>query len=143
MNKIRKIYCGLCCAALLGVTEVPAQDVVSINLKQAVDMALRNSREVALAKARYNVAQNTVEVNRSTFRPSLFTGSGAAYTYGFPQTVSGSAPSMINASYVQTVYNPLLSSEVRSSGERREAQRLELEKTRNSVTIPSSSSHLE
>ena len=143
MNKIRKIYCGLCCAALLGVTEVPAQDVVSINLKQAVDMALRNSREVALAKARYNVAQNTVEVNRSTFRPSLFTGSGAAYTYGFPQTVSGAAPSIINASYLQTVFNPLLMSQVRSAGERKEAQRLELEKTRNSIMLQTSSSYLE
>src|SRR2546427_13245872 len=143
MNKSRKIYCGLFCAALLGVPEVPAQDVVSINLKQAVGMALRNSREVALAQARYNVAQNTVEVNRSTFRPNLFTGSGAAYTYGFPQTVSGAAPSIINASYVQTVYNPLLSSQVRSSDERREAQRLELEKTRNSVMLQSSSSYLE
>jgi len=143
MNKLRKIYCGLFCAALLGVPEGPAQDVVSINLKQAVDMALRNSREVALARARYNVAQNTVEVNRSTFRPNLFTGSGAAYTYGFPQTVSGAAPSIINASYLQTVFNPLLMSQVRSSGERREAQRLELEKTRNSTMLQTSSAYLE
>src|SRR5437879_1326179 len=143
MNKIRKICCGLFCAALLGVPEAPAQDVVSINLKQAVDMALRSSREVALAQARYNVAQNTVEANRSTFRPNLFTGSGAAYTYGFPQTVSGAAPSIINASYLQTVFNPLLMSQVRSAGERKEAQRLELEKTRNSIMLQTSSSYLE
>jgi len=143
MNKIRKISCGLFYAALLGVPEVPAQDVVSINLKQAVDMALRNSREVALAEARYNVAQNTVEANRSTFRPNLFTGSGAAYTYGFPQTVSGAAPSIINASYLQTVFNPLLMSQVRSAGERKEAQRLELEKTRNSIMLQTSSGYLE
>src|SRR5437870_1233035 len=100
---------------------VPAQDAVSINLKQAVEMALRNSREVGLAQARYNVAQNTVNVNRSAFRPNLFTGSGAAYTYGFPQTPSGAAPSIINASYVQTVFNPLLASQVSSADERKEA----------------------
>src|SRR5207249_11958072 len=143
MNKTRNIWCALLCAALLGVPEVPAQDAVSINLKQAVEMALRNSREVGLAQARYNVTQNTVEVNRSAFRPNLFTGSGAAYTYGFPQTVSGAAPSIINASYVQTVYNPLLSSEVRASDERKEAQRLELERTRNSVMLQTGSSYLE
>jgi len=134
---------ALLCLALFGVPEIPAQDAVSINLKQAVDMALRSSRELALAQARYNVAQNTVDVNRSTFRPSLFTGSGAAYTYGFPQTVSGAAPSIINASYVQTVYNPLLTSQVRAADDRREAQRLELEKTRNSVMLQTSSSYLE
>src|SRR5882672_390400 len=143
MNKNREICCALVCAALLAVPELRAQDVVSLNLKQTVEMALRNSRDVALAQARYSVTQNTVEVNRSAFRPNLFTGSGAAYTYGFPQTVSGSAPSIINASYLQTVYNPLLSSEVRSSEERKEAQRLELEKTRNAVMLQTSSSYLE
>src|SRR5438552_14521980 len=143
MNKNREICCALVCAALLAVPELRAQDVVSLNLKQAVDMALRNSRDVALAQARYNVAQNTVEVNRSAFRPNLFTGSGAAYTYGFPQTPGGAAPSIINASYVQTVFNPLLASQVRSADERREAQRLELEKTRNSVMLQTRSSYLE
>src|SRR3989442_14901510 len=144
MNKIGKICCcALLGAALFGVPGLSAQDAVSINLKQAIEMALRNSREVALAKARYNVAQNTVEVNRSTFRPNLFTGSGAAYTYGFPQTVSGAAPSIINASYLQTVFNPLLMSEVRSAGERKEGQRLELEKTRNSIMLQTSSAYLE
>ena len=131
------------CAALLAVPELRAQDVVSLNLKQAVDMALRNSRDVALAQARYNVAQNTVEVNRSAFRPNLFTGSGAAYTYGFPQTPGGAAPSIINASYVQTVFNPLLTAETRASSERKESQRLELEKTRNMVMLQTSSAYLE
>ncbi len=142
MNKIR-ILSALLCAAFFGAPDVTAQDVVSLNLKQMVAMALRNSREVALAQARYNVAQNTVDTNRSAFRPNLFTGSGAAYTYGFPQTVSGAAPSIINASYIQTVYNPLLTSQVRASGERKEAQRLELEKARNSVMLQTSSSYLE
>lgn len=135
--------CVLVCALSSGVPILSAQDTVSLNLKQAVEMALRNSREVALAEARYNVSRNTVDVNRSAFRPNLFTGSGAAYTYGFPQTVSGAAPSIINASYLQTVFNPLLSSEVRASDERRESQRLELEKTRNSVMLQTSSTYLE
>jgi outer membrane protein TolC len=143
MNKKQKICCAFLCVFSLGAMELPAQDTVSLNLKQAVEMALRNSRDVAVAQARYNVSQNTVGVNRSAFRPNLFTGSGAAYTYGFPQTVSGSAPSIVNASYLQTVYNPVLTSEVRSSEERKETQRLELEKTRNGVMLQTSSSYLE
>src|SRR5205807_3429301 len=144
MNKRqKKISCAFLCAVLFGLPAAQGQDVVSLNLKQAVGMALRNSRDVAVAQARYNVTQNTVAVNRSAFRPNLFTGSGAAYTYGFPQTVSGAAPSIINASYLQTVFNPLLMSEVRSAGERKEAQRLELEKTRNSIMLQTSSAYLE
>src|SRR5215471_8527673 len=130
MNKTREICCALMCAALFGVPELSAQEV-TLSLKQAVDMALRSSREVAVAQARYHVAQNTVDVNRAAFQPDVFTGSGAAYTYGFPQTIGGAAPSIINASYLQTIFNPLQKSEVRASGERSESQRLELEKTRN------------
>jgi outer membrane protein len=143
MNKREKIVCSLLGVVLFGAGAASAQDVTALNLKEAVELALRNSREVALAQARYNVTQNTVEVNRSAFRPNLFTGSGAAYTYGFPQTVSGAAPSIINASYIQTVYNPFLSSQVRASNERKEAQRLEVERTRNSVMLQTSSSYLE
>src|SRR3989442_15793979 len=108
MNKTRNIWCALLCAALLGVPEVPAQDAVSIDLKQAVEMALPNSRKVGLAQARYNVAQNTVDVNRCAFRPKAFTGWGEAYTQGFPQRPSGAAPSIVNPTYLQTVFNPLL-----------------------------------
>src|ERR1051326_1357868 len=143
MNNREKIVCSLLGLILCGASALSAQDVVALNLKQAVEMAPRNSRDVAVAQARYNVSQNTVDVNRAAFRPNLFTGSGAAYTYGFPQTVSGAAPSIINASYLQTVYNPLLSSQVRSSDERKEEQRLELEKARNSVMLQTSSSYLE
>src|SRR5437763_14934612 len=143
MNKKQKICCAFLCVLSLGAMELPAQDTVSLNLKQAVELALRNSRDVAVAQAHYNVSQNTVEVNRSTFRPNLFTGSGAAYTYGFPQTVSGAAPSIINASYLQTVFNPLLMSQCRSAGERKEAQRFEVEKTRNSIMLQTSSAYRE
>src|SRR5258705_14008413 len=94
MNKNREICCALVCAALLAVPELRAQDVVSLNLKQAVDRAVRNTRDVALAQARYNVAQNTVEVNRSGFRPSIFTGSGAGYTLAFFQTSGGARPAI-------------------------------------------------
>src|SRR5262249_4038499 len=106
-------------------------------------MALRSSREVAVAQARYHVAQNTVDVNRAAFHPDVYTGSGAAYTYGFPQTIGGAAPSIINASYLQPIFNPLQTAEVRASGERSEVQRLELEKTRNLVMLQTSSTYLE
>jgi outer membrane protein len=144
MNKSRWI----CCVVLGGAWFVLpaaffAQAVESISLKQAVNMALRNSREVALAEFQYNVAQNTVNVNRSAFRPNFFTGSGAAYTYGFPQTPGGAAPSIVNLSYLQTLFNPALTGQTRAAGERREAQRLEVEKTRNAVMLQTSSVYLE
>jgi hypothetical protein len=79
-----------------------------LTLKQAITLALQNSSELALAKARYAVAAQQEAQARAAFRPNLFTGSGAAYTYGFPMAPGGSAPSLFNLSYVQTVFNPPL-----------------------------------
>ncbi len=120
-----------------------AQQPQPMPLKRALELALQNSREVAVAQVRYNVAANTVRVNASAFRPSVYTGSGAAYTYGFPQTPGGAAPSIINLTYVQTLFNPSLRGQFLAANDRAEAERLELEKTRNTVTVQASSTYLE
>lgn len=133
----------LCAACLIMPIAAAAQDVQSVDLKQAVNTATRNSREVALAQVRYDIAEKTASVNRSAFQPNLYTGSGAAYTYGFPQTPGGAAPSILNLSYIQTVFNPLQSAQVRAADERKEVQRLELEKTRNLIALEASSAYLE
>ena len=144
MNKTRWINSTLLPAAwLLAPVMLAAQDVESVSLRQAVQRALVNSCQVAQAQVDYNVSRNTVEVNRAAFKPNLFTGSGAAYSLGFPQTPSGAAPSIVNLSYVQTVFNPLLKAQTLAAGDRSEAQRLDLEKARNAVMLETSSSYLE
>ena len=144
MNETRWLHCiPLLAACFVVPATLAAQESEPLTLKQTVDLALRNSREVALAQVRYNVAQNTARVNASAFRPNLYTGSGAAYTYGFPQTPGGAAPSIVNLSYVQTIFNPSLRGQALAANERTEAQRLELEKTRNSVMLQTTSDYLE
>ena len=95
-----------------------------MTLRQAITLALRNSSEVALAKARYAIAAQQEAQARAAFRPNLFTGSGAAYTYGFPMTPGGSAPSIFNVSYVQTVFNPPLRGQAKAAAQRVEVERL-------------------
>jgi outer membrane protein TolC len=135
------VICGV--AFFIAPYIAQAQDGQFIALKDAVNSALRGSREVEVAQAKYNVAQKTVAVDQSFFRPNLYTGSGAAYTYGFPQTPSGAAPSIINFSYIQSVFNPLQKAQVRSAQELQEVQRLELEKTRNAVALQTMNTYLE
>jgi outer membrane protein len=144
MNKNRCLTLILASVAGLVLPCVAAaQDLQPIALKDAVNTALQSSHEVALAKARLDVAEKTVGVDRSVFQPNLFTGSGLAYTYGFPLTPGGQAPSIINLSYIQSMYNPLQTAQVRAAQERREIQRLELEKTRNTIALQTSSAYLE
>src|SRR4051812_30782283 len=107
------IHTGLLCLWLTVSSTLFGQHVEHVDIRQAVEAALRNSPEVAFAQAEYNVAKATVDVNKAEFRPNLYTGSGAAYTYGFPQTLEGAAPSIVNLSYIQSLFNPLLSAQTR------------------------------
>src|SRR6516165_9455253 len=144
MNKTRIFqFVAVQAICLVFPVMMAAQEEESLNLKQAVEKALQNSREVAQAQLQYDVSRRAVDVNRAVFKPNLYTGSGIAYTHGFPQTVSGAAPSIVNLSYVQTVFSPLMTAEVRAAVERSEAQRLALEKGRNQAMFQTRSAYLE
>jgi len=115
----------------------------TLSLKQAVTLAVQNSRDVALARVQYNVAANSAALDRAQFRPNLYTGSGAAYTHGFPLTAAGGAPSVLNTEYVQTVFNPPLRGELHAAEVRAQARRLAVDQARDAVIVRAASAYLE
>ena len=114
-----------------------------LTLKTAVNQALQSSREVALARLQVSVAEKAAGVTRSRFLPNLFTGSGAAYSSGIPQTPGGAAPSLFNMSYIQTVFNPPLHGELHAAETRSDIQRLETDRVRENVMVSTASAYLE
>jgi outer membrane protein TolC len=120
---------------LLTGPTVFAQEQQRLTLRRAVTLAVENSSELALAKARYVVAEQQVAQARAPFHPNLFTGSGAAYTNGFPMTPGGAAPAVFNVSYVQTVFNPPLRGQARAAERRVDVERLGLERSRDAVIL--------
>jgi outer membrane protein TolC len=144
MNWKTAFFAGTLALALF--TAASAQEpgpAHKLTLKEAVALAVQNSRELALARVQSNVADKTVAFNRAQFLPNLYSGSGAAYTYGFPLTAAGGAPSVFNTEYVQTVFNPPLRGEFRASQERAEAQRLGIDQVRDAVILHTASAYLE
>ncbi len=132
--------------AVFSLASLSAQEPAppqKLTLKQAVTLAVQNSREVALARLRENVAEKTAAVDRAQFRPNLYGGSGAAYTRGFPLTAAGGAPSVFNTSFVETVLNRPLRGELRAAEERAEAQRLGVDQVRDAVIARAASAYLE
>ncbi len=125
--------------------EMPAEEmpVARLTLKHAVAEALHSSRELALARLQTSVAERNAGVVRARFLPNLFTGSGAAYSNGIPQTPGGQAPSLFNMSYIQTVFNPPLRGELRAAETRTEIQRKETDRVRESVVARTASTYLE
>jgi outer membrane protein TolC len=114
-----------------------------LTLKRAVALAIQHSRDIALARVQYSIAQSEAGVNRAEFRPNLYTGSGAAYTSGFPAAPGGQGPSIFNLSYTQALYDPLLRGQVKAAEDRAEFQKLELDRTRDSVMVRAASTYLE
>jgi outer membrane protein TolC len=121
----------------------PAQDAGKLSLRQAVALALQNSRELRLARMQYNVALDEAGVSRAAFRPNLYTGAGAAYTHGFPSLPGGQAPSVFELDYSQTIFNPMLKGEQRAAEERAKSQKIEMDRARDDVIVRTATVYLE
>jgi outer membrane protein TolC len=84
---------------------VLAAEVHSLSLEEAVRAAFNQNPDVLLARLDQQKSLQTVAIARDPFFPKVFTGSGLAWTEGFPATIEGSAPSIIQAKGVMSIFN--------------------------------------
>ena len=138
----------LCLAG--AVTGVRAQDTsqaqaapIVLTLKQSIDLALQNSQEIQLAKIQARVADQSANLTKAEFRPNLYAGSGAGYTYGLPETPGGRPPSIFSLTYTEEVLNGPLRGLAKEQQEQARAQRIALEETRNIVMQRVATAYLE
>lgn len=114
-----------------------------LGLSEVVRLALAHSPDLALARVRYTVAKNTAGVDRANFLPNLYTGSGAAYTNGFPQTPGGSAPAVFEMSYTQALFDPQGRGELHADEQLAKNQEIEYQNARETVIVRAATSYLE
>ena len=124
-------------------TAQQAPPVARLTLKTAVDQAVRNSREVTLAKLEATLADKTAAVDRSIFGPNLYTGSGLAYSSGFPLAPGGGVPAIFELSYQQSLFNPLAKGTQRADEARARAQKANIDNVRDAVMMRTASIYLE
>src|SRR6202166_1189653 len=137
---------GLAIFTLAGAGTSRAQDsqlARKLTLKEAVNLAVANSRDLALARLQYGVMQRQIGVARSAFLPNLYTGTGVAYTSGFPLLEGGGAPAIFSLSYTQQIFNPPLKGEQRAAEQRAEEQRLSMDDVRDTVMSRAALDYLE
>jgi outer membrane protein len=123
-----------------------AQDAATsrkLSLKEAVSLAVGNSRDLALARLQYGLLQREAGVATSAFRPNLYAGTGAAYTSGFPLSSGGGAPAIFALSYDQQIFNPPLKGNERAAEQRAESQRFSMEGVRDAVMVRAALGYLE
>ncbi len=75
-------------------------------LERAIRLALSHSTTTAMADADVQRAVASYRELRNHSIPQLAIGSGLGYSYGFPLTIEGAAPSLVTAVTQSTVYNP-------------------------------------
>ena len=112
-------------------------------LKEAVQTSVQKSREISLARLQYETSRQQAGLQRSQFLPNLYTGSGVAYTSGFPLLAGGGAPALFNLTYNQELFNLPARGDVRAGEQKAEEQRLTIDAVRDSVIQRTVSAYLE
>ena len=91
---------------LLALASVIASaEVHSLTLQQALELAAKQNPDVTLARLDQQRAEEGVYIALDPFRPKVWAGSGLAYTYGYPNPIAGSAPSIINIRTDMAIYD--------------------------------------
>ncbi len=116
---------------------------VALTLKDAIAMALRNSRDIQVARLQASLATHASQVSKAEVLPNLYAGSGAGYTYGIPETPGGRAPSLFNFTYTEQIFNEPLRGQGKELEEAARSQKIVLEDVKNSVIARTAMAYLE
>jgi outer membrane protein len=80
-------------------------EVHSLTLREAVDIALKDNPDVVLARMDELKAQSAVRVAKDPFVPKVYAGSGLAKVWGYPTSIEGAAPSIIQTRTDMSLFN--------------------------------------
>jgi outer membrane protein TolC len=99
---------ALCAPALLLATIAalsPQAIAEPLTLKRAVQLALQHSTGIAIADADEKRAEQNVLEQRNLFIPQVNVGAGIGYSNGFPLSLENLAPSLLNVTTQQYLFN--------------------------------------
>ena len=91
-------------AVILTACSAGAQ-VRTVTLREAVDLALKQSPELALARLDETRAVDSIRVAHDPFDPKIAVGTGLAYSSGLPMSIEGATPSIFQAQATKFVFN--------------------------------------
>jgi outer membrane protein len=89
----------------IGVSFCLHAEIHPMTLREAVGRAVAQNPDIALARLDEDNARHGVQVAKDPFTPRINVGSGLAYSNGFPMSIEGSAPSIVQAHATQFLFN--------------------------------------
>jgi OMF family outer membrane factor len=80
-------------------------EVHPLTLRQALEMALKDNADLVLSRLDQQKADAAVRIAKDPFAPKLYAGSGLAKVWGYPTSIEGSAPSIIQTRTDMSLFN--------------------------------------
>jgi len=115
----------------------------SLTLRQVLDLAARQNSDVLLARLDAQRAEQGIRIARDPFVPKVYAGSGLAYTYGFPSSIDGSAPSVVQVRSSMSLYNRPQSYQLAESRENARGAHIDAQTKSDEVAYRAASSFLD
>jgi outer membrane protein TolC len=102
------VTCGL-------LAQESAPSVERLSLRRAVELALTHSPTAVDAEAQEQRAFASYREARNQYLPQVIIGSGLGDSWGYPLSLEGSAPSLVNVTAQSALLNPALREFVRAA----------------------------
>lgn len=124
-----------CWVAAAGCAGLLSAAVHTLTLSQAVQLALQQNPDLALARLEERKAQQEVQLMRAPFTPTLVAGSGLAWSSGFPMSIEGATPSVFQARALADVFNRPQSYRVAAARENQRGAALDTQARQEQVAL--------
>jgi len=109
-----------------------------IAFRQAVELALEHSGIMGIATVNQWRSMKAYQEVKNHYLPQLTIGSGLGYSYGFPLTLEGSAPSVVNFTSSQAIFSLSLRQFLKAAKIEWKAQSFDVQDKRNAVILDTS-----
>ncbi|HKW75987.1 MAG TPA: TolC family protein [Terriglobales bacterium] len=130
-------------------TSVTAQDKSSqpetkpLAFRTAIELALKNSATIGINRNDLQRAQAAVSQTRDFFLPQMVIGSGLGFSYGFPLSLEGAAPSVFNVNLQEGFFNLAQREYIRAAKDDVKATEAQNADRRNGVIMETALSYMQ
>lgn len=122
-------------AVALTLAAPAAAEVNTLTLREAVERALRQNPDLIVARLDEEKAREQIRVARDPFIPKVFVGSGLAYNNGFPMSIEGAAPSIVQARAIASIINRTERHRLAQTKQEAKSAEIETETKRDEIAL--------